>query len=84
MNELQQALQNGIVHVVFEKKDGSIREMLCTTVLEIIPESKHPKGESTVKLSDTVRRVYDLEADGWRSFRVDSVIEWHSVYEEAA
>jgi hypothetical protein len=59
--------------VTFVKKDGTDRTMICTTEASSIPEDKQPNEESTLKENTDILRVYDLENDGWRSFRVDSV-----------
>lgn len=59
--------------VTFVKKDGTDRTMICTTKSSSIPEDKQPNEESTLKENTDILRVYDLENDGWRSFRVDSV-----------
>ena len=70
IEKLRQTLSSNIVTVTFEKKDGSMREMLCTTMPEYLPEMT---GESTSKPSDSLVTVWDLESAGWRSFRFDSV-----------
>lgn len=68
------------VHVSFTKIDGTIRNIQCTTNLELIPVQFHPKQkESAAAPNDKVIRVYDLENDGWRSFLVDNVISFESV-----
>jgi S-adenosylhomocysteine hydrolase len=59
--------------VTFVKKDGTDRTMICTTKSSSIPEDKQPVSESTLKENTDILRVYDLENDGWRSFRVESV-----------
>lgn len=59
--------------ITFVKKDGTDRTMICTTKSSSIPEDKQPVTESAVKENTDILRVYDLENDGWRSFRVDSV-----------
>lgn len=66
----------GPVTVTFTKKDGSERVMNCTTNSELVPtqtivESTEPKKEK--KSNEDVMPVYDLDAQGWRSFRWDSV-----------
>jgi hypothetical protein len=73
-------LKTDTVHVQFKKvKDGEIRNMRCTLVEDLIPESQKPK---TVAYADDmgynqdIIKVFDLDVDGWRSFRVDSVIEY--------
>ena len=66
-------LHDGTVTVTFTKKDGSERVMNCTLVESSIPEEKKPKGTSTAARSDETLAVYDIDADGWRSFRIDSI-----------
>jgi hypothetical protein len=72
IQELRKLLSNDIVTVTFTKKDGSLREMLCTTISSYLPggESESP---STSVPSDTVVTVWDLENQGWRSFKFDSI-----------
>ena len=62
------------VKVVFEKKDGTERTMICTRSTYLIPEAHHPKGTSTKEQNYEVMPVYDLEKQAWRSFRLDSVV----------
>lgn len=64
--------KNGMV-VTFIKKDGTERVMRCTTNLNNVPSEKHPKGTGTGS-TETVKKVFDLDKQEWRSFRVDSVI----------
>ena len=73
---LKSHLAYGPVTVVFTKKDGTDREMNCTTNSDLVPavevkESTEPKREK--KTNDEVMPVYDLDAKGWRSFRWDSI-----------
>lgn len=63
---------NGMI-VIFIKKDGTRREMLCTTNLRHVPAEKHPKGTGTGS-TEEVKKVFDLEKNEWRSFRVSSVL----------
>jgi hypothetical protein len=72
LSALREHLSNNAATVVFTKANGSIREMQCTLADSVVPKttqkSNHPKGETMV--------VYDLEAKGWRSFRLDRLIEY--------
>lgn len=70
---IKKLLSTGIIEVTFTKKDGTERVMKCTTKSSNIPEEKQPIGEETSKENTEIVRVYDVEHDGWRSFRVDSV-----------
>lgn len=72
MNELRTALAQGLVTVTFTKKDGETRTMTCTTKLSEIPDASHPKGKVT-NLSDDLFRVFDVDAQGWRSFHYEQV-----------
>ena len=62
-----------VLEVEFVKQNGDTRKMSCTTKADKIPESHQPKNESATPLNEDVIRVFDVEVEGWRSFRVDSV-----------
>ena len=79
VEELKAELSMGICEVVFtKKKDGSERVMHCTRKMNMIPEDKLPKGGSTNVDTDkpTMVRVYDVEAEGWRSFDSTTVTKF--------
>lgn len=61
--------------IVFTKTDGTERTLIATLDFETIPADKHPSGDMAKRVEslETVR-CYDMENDGWRSFRIDSVI----------
>lgn len=62
------------IRIVFTKKDGTERSMLCTLSEAKIPQDKQPKTETTTsQTSGSAVRVFDLEKSEWRSFRWDSV-----------
>ena len=62
------------VTVVFEKKDGTLREMRCT--LKDVPQyERKTESETTRKKNDEVMSVYDMDKSEWRSFRIDSIKE---------
>jgi len=66
-------LEQSPVEVIFTKKDGTERTMKCTLMEKFLPEtvgSDRPKNDETLA-------VYDLEKEGWRSFRWDSIKEVH-------
>lgn len=71
-NWLKSTLTSEILNVNFVKKDGSERKMKCTLMVDKIPSEKSPKGSEKAK-SDEVLPVFDLENEGWRSFRWDSI-----------
>ena len=65
-------LRSEIVELTFIKKDGSERIMTCTLAEQKIPAENVPKGTDRAK-SDEAVAVFDLENNGWRSFRWDSL-----------
>ena len=69
---LKSILREGEVTVEFVKKDGSTRTMVCTLKEDAIPSEFAPKGTTKVQ-SDETLAVFDVEANGWRSFRWDSL-----------
>lgn len=73
--DLRLYLHKGVVKVVFTKKDGTDRTMLATLNEELIPEDKKPKGTGKKVDNGNTFAVYDVEADGWRSFNYDTVKE---------
>lgn len=73
-NWLKGLLRDGEVTVDFVKKDGSARTMICTLSESKIPTDFAPKGSTKVQ-SDEALAVFDVEANGWRSFRYDSITQ---------
>jgi len=70
---LTEILQEQSVEIIFTKKDGTERTMKCTLMEKYLPKtvsSDRPRNEE-------VLAVYDLEKEGWRSFRWDSIKEVH-------
>ena len=71
---LGEHLAYGPVTVVFEKKDGTLREMRCT--LKDVPQyERKTESETPRKKDDEVMSVYDMDKSEWRSFRIDSIKE---------
>jgi hypothetical protein len=69
---LRTLLHEREVGITFIKKDGSERLMWCTLSESKIPSEFAPKGSEKTK-SDEVLPVFDIENNGWRSFRWDSI-----------
>lgn len=77
-HELKETLQNGIVTVVFTKTDGSERTMKCTLLPEYLPNQVAPGQQLLTEALPRAENpntisVWDIESQGWRSFRLDSV-----------
>ena len=64
---------SGIAHIIFEKRDGSLREMYCTTNKSLI--EKHVNGRGVSRECYATTAVFDVEKGAWRSFRWESIIK---------
>jgi hypothetical protein len=80
-DELKNLLKSTVLTVNFKKKDDTLRKMVCTLNEEYLPEAeevddvkpKRSKSESADAIA-----VWDLEKQSWRSFRVDSIINYEA------
>ncbi len=72
-------LRSNLLEIHFTKANGETRVMRCTLQPHMLPKSyraslAEQKEEKTFhKENPDVLAVWDTEAAGWRSFRVDSV-----------
>ena len=65
--------------VTFTKADGTTREMRCTleeSVLSKLDDFSVTTLSIPVKPNMDTIRVWDLDKESWRSFRVDSVTQF--------
>ena len=72
---LLRMLRNQVCEVVFEKADGSERKMICTLKEEHLPKSDKTKTTERKEPTDAVP-VWDMQSEGWRSFRIDRLMEF--------
>jgi hypothetical protein len=70
LNELRKLVGNRIFSVVFTKKDGTDREMVCR-----LGVSKHLKGGEKKYDPDSLNylTVYDLQSEGYRTINVNTL-----------
>ena len=59
--------------ITFTKKDGTERVMNCTLRGDVLPVVEIKEDKAPRKQNDSVLSVYDLDAQGWRSFTVNAV-----------
>lgn len=79
-DDLKSKLQSGLVQVKFTKVNGEERTMVCTLNDDIVPPAtkEDPLTQKKVRaINEEVQVVYDVEKDGWRSFRWDSLVEYN-------
>jgi hypothetical protein len=74
---LRKALRTRVVNLAFVKKNGDLRAMKCTLNFNIIPTESHPKGGGVIVDEEHPEsiRVYDVEAEGWRTVIFDAITE---------
>jgi hypothetical protein len=80
--DVVEMLRNDVATVTFTKADGTERVMECTLLNEVLTQ-RVPSGENEKPGAKPEKRkkapnphtiaVFDVPADGWRSFRLDSV-----------
>lgn len=80
--DLIEKLFENVVIVNFTKVDGSERIMKCTLNKEYIPEkieveSKDLLWDDRRNMSKESLSVWDIEANGWRSFRWNGLKEYN-------
>ena len=73
IEQLKGKLTNGVAHFIFQKKDGSLREMFATTCKPLI--EKHINGRGISRELYKTTAVFDVENGAWRSFRWESLIK---------
>ena len=67
-------LRHNIVTVTFTKVNGDERIMTCTLQSDQVPVFATVNGQVVVKESkNNTISVWDINAQGWRSFRVENV-----------
>lgn len=71
-----QSAREGVITVVFDKiNDGGRRVMECTLNTEL---SNHNVPEVLEQRSDNEHIVvWCIDKNAWRSFRVDTLVEWY-------
>lgn len=72
--QIQSTLRQGECEIVFTKKDGSERQMVCTLHPDYLPvrDETAPAGKNNE--NEHTVTVWDIEAGGWRMFRIDSLV----------
>ncbi len=70
IEDFREKLRTSAIAIKFTKKDGSIREMLCTLMDGVIPKVDNPRPPS-----DTYVTVWDLELEAWRTVIFDTLVD---------
>lgn len=70
IQQLRTRLSKEVATVTFTKKNGEKRVMICTTKQDLLPGEP---SKFAGPVSDSILTVWDIESDGWRSFRFDTI-----------
>jgi len=73
IEQLKAKLKTSVAHFIFQKKDGSLREMFATTCKPLI--ERHVNGRGVSRENYATTAVFDVEKGAWRSFRWESLIK---------
>jgi len=76
--ELKKRLVESVVEIQFEKADGTLRTMKATLDPAILPQPVASDEEVNRNRApnEEVQVVWDVDAQGWRSFRWDRLKEF--------
>ena len=74
INNLKSEMRKGVVEFSYTKKDGSIRIAKGTLNFEIMGEENTPKSGVEYD-TETTTRYFDVDSEGWRSFKNDNFLE---------
>lgn len=72
-------LRSNVIEVHFTKTNGESRVMRCTLLTRLLPESyinssdEQNQERNFHQQNANVIACWDVQAGGWRSFRIDSV-----------
>jgi hypothetical protein len=77
--ELKEVFSKNIVNLSFKKVDGSERTMKCTLDPMFIPRQDKQTSSKKKIENENVLPVWNIDEQGFRSFRVDSLISYDIV-----
>lgn len=72
-NDIYKLALNNKLLVTFTKVNGDKRTMKCTLLSKFLPAQTDLEESVQRKVSTDNLSVWDIDAKGWRSFRVNSV-----------
>ena len=73
--QIVEQLKNNICEVTFTKVNGDKRVMPCTLREDMLPPVIKEDVNADRKVNEKTVSVWVTDANGWRSFRVDSVLD---------
>jgi len=80
---LESDLRTNVVEVIFTKLNGETRKMRATLSPQYVPKEDHTETVQQLLNEEGEPKknmvVWDIDANGWRSFRTDRVISCQGV-----
>ena len=73
IEQLKEKMKISVAHFIFQKRDGSLREMFATTNPALC--SRHINGRGVSREYYATTAVFDVESGSWKSFRWESLIK---------
>ena len=73
--QIVEQLKNNVCEVTFTKVNGDKRGRPCTLREDMLPPVVKEDVNADRKVNEKTVCVWVTDANGWRSFRVDSVLE---------
>ena len=73
IEQLKHKLANGVAHFIFQKRDGSLKEMFASTNPALC--SRHINGRGVSRECYATTAVFDVESGSWKSFRWESIVK---------
>lgn len=74
IENLKSQMRTGVVEFSYTKKDGSTRVAKGTLNFDVMGEENKPKNGIGYN-SENTTRYFDINSNGWRSFKNDNFIE---------
>ena len=80
MKDYKKLLKEGLCSIKFKKTNGDIREIKqATTNSDYLPVREESKSETKIrKPNDEILTFFSVEDAGWRSCRLDTIINFES------
>lgn len=72
-DRVKEILRNQELTITFTKKDGTERVMRCTLDPSKLPIQENTESSTKRKINTDTMSVFDLDAQGWRSFTKKAV-----------
>lgn len=76
---LKSILKQNVVTITFKKVNGTDRTMRCSLKEDLVPVYQSKDSSRKKPENDNLLPVWDLENNAFRSFRVDSLINYEIV-----